>query len=294
MKTYLDCLPCFFRQALGAARAATDDEHIQRKVMDAVAEMLPGFPLDITPPEIAQHVYRAVYRITENNDPYRETKKQSNERVLLLYPQLKGIVRDSDDPLLTACKLAIAGNSIDLGPQVEQGDLGAIIESTLSSPLAYDDYQKFRLNIDSASSILYLADNAGEIVFDKLLIEEISRGRELKITVAVRDKPIINDATMEDARAIGLDQVAAVISNGSDAPATILSQCSPEVKALFDSADVIIAKGQGNYESLSDEEFNIFFFLRAKCPVVAVPLNVQVNDPVLKHQASRFLPKSRD
>ena len=286
MKTYLDCLPCFFRQALGAARAATDDEHIQRKVMDAVAEMMPGFPLDITPPEIAQHVYRAVYRITENDDPYRETKKQSNERVLLLYPQLKGIVRDSDDPLLTACKLAIAGNSIDLGPQVEQGDLESIIESTLSSPLAYDDYQKFCRNIDSASSILYLADNAGEIVFDKLLIEEIYRRRELTITVTVRDKPIINDATMEDARAIGLDQVATVISNGSDAPATILSQCSPEVKALFDSADVIIAKGQGNYESLSDEEFNIFFFLRAKCPVVAVPLNVQVSDPVLKHQAS--------
>ncbi len=282
MRTYLDCLPCFFRQALGAARAATDDEVIQRKVMDTVAEMIPGFPLHITPPEIAQHVYRAVYRITENDDPYRETKRESNERALSLYSGMKKIVESSDDPLLTACKLAIAGNSIDLGPRVEQGDLESIIESTLSSPLAYDNYQQFCCNIDDASSILYLADNAGEIVFDKLLIEEIRRGRELKITVAVRDKPIINDVTMEDARAVGLDQVATVISNGSDAPATILSQCSAEVQALFDSADLIIAKGQGNYESLSDEEFNIFFLLMAKCPVVAGPLNVQVSDAILK------------
>ncbi len=286
MKTYLDCLPCFFRQALGAARAATDDERIQRSVMDEVAEMIPGFPLDITPPEIAQKVYQAVYRITENDDPYREAKQQSNEKALALYSKLKRIVADSDDPLLTACKLAIAGNSIDLGPQVEQHDLNSVIESTLDSPLAYDDYPEFSHAIESASNILYLADNAGEIVFDKLLIEELKRDRTLDITVAVRDKPIINDATLEDAEAVGLNDLTTVITNGSDAPATILAQCTPQVRQLYDSADMIIAKGQGNYESLSEESANIFFFLRAKCSIVAAPLNVQVGDAILKRSRS--------
>ncbi|MFO8100925.1 MAG: ARMT1-like domain-containing protein [Dehalococcoidia bacterium] len=283
MKTYLECLPCFLRQALGAARAATDDPFIHRKVMDEVAGMIPGFPLDITPPEIAQHVYRAVYRITENDDPYRQTKKQSNERALSLYPKMKEIVEGSDDPLLTACKLAIAGNSIDLGPPtMENVDFDSLLESAVSSPLAYDNYTQLCHQFEKSSHILYLADNAGEIVFDKLLIEEICRRCELEITVAVRDKPTINDATMEDAVMAGLDEVAEVVSNGSDAPATILAQCSPQIQALFNSVDVIIAKGQGNYESLSDADFNIFFFLRAKCPVVAVPLNVQVGDAILK------------
>lgn len=282
MKTYLDCLPCFFRQALGAARAATDDERIQRRVMDAVAEMIPGFPLEITPPEIAQQVYRIVYQITENDDPYQEAKKKSNEKALSLYPRLKEMVINSDDPLLTACKLAIAGNSIDLGPQVEQCDLDSVIESTLDSPLAYDDYPEFRRAIESASNVLYLADNAGEIGFDKLLIEELCRDRKLNITAVVRGKPIINDATMEDAESVGLNALTTVITNGSDAPATILSQCSSQMRQLYDSADIVIAKGQGNYESLSNGKGNIFFFLRAKCPIVATPLNVQVGDAILK------------
>ncbi len=282
MKTYLDCLPCFFRQALGAARAATDDARIQREVMDAVAALVPEFPLEITPPEIAQQVYRIVYRITENDDPYREAKRQSNDKALSIYSRLKEIVARSDDPLLTACKLAIAGNSIDLGPQVEQCDLDSVIESTLKSPLAYDNYPEFYRCIESASNVLYLADNAGEIVFDKLLIEELYRDRNLNITVVVREAPIINDATLEDAQSVGLTELAKVITNGTDAPATILSQCSSEVRQLYDSADIVISKGQGNYESLSDEKARIFFFLRAKCPVVAIPLNVEVGAAILK------------
>ncbi|MBW2109602.1 MAG: DUF89 family protein [Deltaproteobacteria bacterium] len=284
MKTYLDCIPCFFRQALGAARVATDDVDIQRRVIDAVAGMVPDFPLDITPPQIAQRVYRAVYEITGNDDPYREEKRHSNEKALSLYPQLKEIVRGSDDPLLTACKLAIAGNSIDLGPQVEPVDLDSTIATALASPLSYDNYPQFRREIQDASTLLYLADNAGEIVFDKLLIEEICREERIDVTVVVRERPIINDATMEDAIVVVLNQVVPVISNGSDAPATVLSQCSTEVRDIFNSADLIIAKGQGNYESLSDVPANIFFLLRAKCPVVAVPLSIRVGDAVLKGQ----------
>ncbi|MDY6911096.1 MAG: ARMT1-like domain-containing protein [Chloroflexota bacterium] len=282
MRTYLDCIPCFFRQALGAAKVATDDEGTQREVLDSVAAMVREFPLDITPPEIAQRVYRIVYDMTGDNDPYREAKQHSNEMALALFPRLKEIVESSDDPLLTACKLAIAGNSIDLAPQVSAGAIGDVIESTLTSPLSYDDYDRFRQSIKNASSLLYLADNAGEIVFDKLLIEELRRSFDIDITLAVRSKPIINDATMDDAIAVGLNQVATVIANGSDAPATVLSQCSTEFLKCYGSADVIISKGQGNYESLSGEQANIFFLLRAKCPVVAEPLNLDVGDSILK------------
>ncbi len=282
MRTYLDCLPCFLRQALGAARAATDDERVQRQVLDAVAQMMPSFALGITPPEIAQHVYREVYRITGNEDPFRQAKREANEKVLSFYLELTRRVSNTDDPLLAACKLAIAGNSLDLGPYAVTRDIENVINEALDRPLGYDGYTAFRAKIKDASSILYLADNAGEIVFDKLLIEHILAQGDHQVTVAVRETPIINDATLVDAEMVGLPSLTRVISNGSGAPATILSLCSPEFRSLFGSVDMIIAKGQGNYESLSEEPANIFFLLQAKCPVVAVPLSVDVGDSVLK------------
>jgi len=282
MRTYLDCLPCFLRQALGAARAATADERIQRRVLDTVAQMMPSFALDITPPEIAQHVYRCVYEITGNEDPFQQAKRESNLKALSLYDKSTRLIESADDPLLAACKLSIAGNSLDLGPYAVTRDIETVIEKALSSPLGYDGYAAFRSRISDATTILYLADNAGEIVFDKLLIEHILVQGDQEITVAVRETPIINDATLVDAEMVGLPSLTRVISNGSGAPATILSQCSPEFRSLFGSVDMIIAKGQGNYESLSEQPANIFFLLQAKCPVVAVPLGVNVSDSVLK------------
>ena len=263
---------------------ATDDENIHRRVLNSVAGLIPELPLDVTPPEIAQQVYRMVADITGDGDPCREEKQQANQLALSLYPSLKEAVASSDDSLLTACKLAIAGNSIDLGPQSSYGDLDSIVELALVSPLGIDDYEKFRKSIEGSSCILYLGDNAGEIVFDKILIEEIRRIRDLEVKFVVRERPIINDATLDDAIFVGMDKVATIISNGSDAPATILSQCSPRLLELYHSADIIIAKGQGNYESLSEESKNIFFLLKAKCPVVARPLGVNVGDALLKGQ----------
>lgn len=270
-------------QALRAAKAASSDELIQRRVLDSVAKMVPDLPLEERPPAIAQRVYRAVHDITGNADPYREMKSQANQTALSLYPRLKEIVVGSDDPLLAACKLAIAGNSIDFGPQVLHTDLDTIVDSALSVPFVCDDYQQFRSEVASCTRLLYLGDNAGEIVFDRLLVEQLLQyNRQLDITFVVREAPIINDATMEDAVVVGLDKLARVVSNGSDAPATILSQCSPEMLEMFNSADIIIAKGQGNYESLSDEDANIFFLLKCKCHVVADLLDVNVGDAVLR------------
>ena len=284
MKTYLDCMPCFLRQALEAARATTDDESVHHEVINSVANLVSEFSLEITPPQIAQQVYRVVADITGNRDPYHEEKQRANQLALSLYPRLKKVLADSDEPLLTACKLAIAGNSIDLGPSSRYGDINSIIETALTSSLGINDYCKFRDSIITCQRVLYLGDNTGEIVFDKILITELRQIKDFDIDFVVREKPVINDATLADAMYVGLDRIANIVSSGTDAPATILSQCSPEMLRLYHSADVIIAKGQGNYESLSEDQKNIFFFLKAKCPVIARLLGISVGDAVLKKQ----------
>jgi len=274
-------------QALKAARAATDDEEVQRQVIDAVAAMIPQLSLGLRPPEIAQQGYRLIHQITGNGDPFRKAKVEANQATLALYPRLKKVLADSEEPLLTACKLAIAGNSIDLGPNFDHGGLDNIVETALASPLAVNDYEQFRDSIGNSRRVLYLGDNAGEVVFDRVLIEELHQVKELEIDFVVRERPIINDATRDDAIAVGMDRIARIVSSGSDAPATILSQCSADMLRLYYSADIIIAKGQGNYESLEGETGNIFFLLRAKCPVVAELLGVKVGDAILKQHPAR-------
>lgn len=196
--------------------------------------------------------------------------------------------RDNLIPVLQKVqgKLAILANSIDFGPNFEHAGIEAIIDEamTCSLPLAVNNYDQFWSSLKNSRSLLYIGDNAGEVVFDRLLIEQIHHVKELETYFVVREKPVINDVIMDDALAVGMDRVARVVSNGSDAPATILSQCSAELPQLLRSADIIIVEGQGNYESLEGEPGNIFFVLRAKCPLVAKSLGVNVSDCVLKRQ----------
>jgi uncharacterized protein with ATP-grasp and redox domains len=257
------------------------DEAIHRRVLNSVALMIPDLALDITPPEIAQHVYQVVYEITGNKDPFYEIKDQANKSALSLYSRMKDTVDYSNDPLLTGCQLAIAGNDIDLGAHSEYGSIDSIIEDSLGYQLDQDSFNEFQKSIEKASLILYIGDNAGETVFDRILIEQILQKNNPKIVYVVRDKPIINDATVDDAAKAGLDKVATIISSGCGAPATILSQCSPEMLHFYHSADVIISKGQGNYESLCDTSDNIFFLFKVKCPVIARDAGFDVGTMVL-------------
>jgi len=281
LRTYLDCIPCFFRQALAAARISSEDETVHRRVLNAVALMVSDLALNDTPPEIAQQVYRIVYEVTGNNDPYLSAKKNANASALSLYSHMKDMVDYSNDTLETACKLAIAGNAIDLGPQTEFGNMHTIIEDSLGYQLDQEHYRRFKESVENAYLVLYIVDNAGEIVFDKILIEQLLQIKRLKIVVAVRAKPIINDATRDDAIQVGLNKVATIISSGSGAPATILSQCSTEMKGYYQAADLIISKGQGNYESLSDSPENIFFLFKVKCPVIARDSGYDIDHPVV-------------
>ena len=246
--------------------------------------MIPDLSLGLRPPEIAQLGYRLISRITGDNDPFRKAKAEANRAALAIYPQLRKLVEQSSDRLFTACRLAIFANTIDLGPDFEHDGIERIMDKAITClpPLAVNNYDRFRSALVDCRNLLYLGDNAGEILFDRLLIEEIYRVKEMKTCFVVRGKPVINDATMDDALAVGMDGVATVVSSGSDAPAIILSQCSAQLQQLYRSADIIIAKGQGNYESLEGEPGNIFFLLRAKCPLVAKLLGVSVGECILK------------
>lgn len=266
---------------MAAARMSTDDGIIHRRVLDSVSNLIPNLALDATPPEIAQKVYRIVYDITGNHDPYKEAKRCANKSAMSLFAYMKDIVNHSIDTLEAACKLAIAGNAIDLGAQAEYGNIRSIIEHSVGSQLDQEQYRKFKEWVSQASLILYLADNAGEIVFDRILIEQLLQIKKSKIVFVVREKPIINDATLDDALQVGLDKFATIISNGSNAPATILSQCSPEMLSYYQAADLIISKGQGNYESLSGRPENIFFLLKVKCPVITRDSGYELESLVL-------------
>jgi len=280
MKTYFDCMPCFIRQALDAAKLATDDEQIHEQVVREVLRLASDLDMSQSPPAIGQQIHRLIRELVGEDDPYHRIKKRFNNLALKLYPELRKQIVGSQDRLETAIRLAIAGNIIDFGvnSSVDESDLHKAISESLVADFDNLHLESFRDAVGQAEDIFYLADNAGEIVFDRLLIEQLPYE---KVTVVVKGKPVINDATMEDAGAAGLTRIVEVIDNGSDAPGTILESCSEEFRRRFADADLIIAKGQGNYETLSDVEKDMFFILKVKCPVIAQHLDCEVGSFVL-------------
>jgi uncharacterized protein with ATP-grasp and redox domains len=236
---------------------------------------------DRSPVDMATTIHRTLRELSGNPDPYREIKQHSNQRMLSLYPQLLEKIQSAEDSLEMAIRLAIAANIIDFGAKHNLDDetIDRVMAESIAIPLDRELVEQLRQEIHRAESILYLGDNAGEIVCDRLLIEQLPRE---KITYVVRGNPIINDVTIADAQTVGITELVSVIDNGADAPGTILAECSPEFRDRFHSADLIIAKGQGNYESLSNSNQNIFFLLKAKCPVIARDLNCQVGATILR------------
>ncbi len=276
MKAYLDCYPCFFIQTLNTMRLITSDEEETWKVLKAVSSYLPQLSFDLTPPEIGREVYRIISDMTGVEDPYHKIKKDCTQQALALYPQVKKIVKDSKNSLMAAVKAAVAGNVIDFGAQAAF-DIRRDLERILNQDFAVNHFPEFVQMVKESKQILYLADNAGETVFDRILIEEM----EKPVIYVVREKPIINDAVKEDAEEAGIDKIAEVISSGSDAPGTILEYCSENFLKLIDQADLMISKGQGNYEALSELDRPIFFLLKVKCPVIAKDIGVTEGRAVL-------------
>lgn len=220
-----------------------------------------------SPPSLSGELQAQLREITGCDDPFREAKQGFNKLALELLPPLAKAVAQSTTPFELAVRLAIAGNVIDLGAKsgLSEEEVRNSATTALDQPLL-GDVQFLCDTARAAKKILYLADNAGEIVFDRVLIEQLP---PKSVTVAVRGRPILNDATREDAAIAGLLSVATVIDNGSGAPGTLLDDCSPAFKKHFFDADIIIAKGQGNFESLHDTAAPLFFLFRVKCPIVA-------------------------
>ncbi len=278
MKTYLDCIPCFLNQIIRTGRLLHMDESV---IMDMLAEFgatIRDFPMEDPPPRSAVALYDMIAARAGTDDPFRHMKEESTRHALTFYPELREKVAGSENPISTAIKFAIAGNIIDFGVAAHF-DLKTELEKVLDSS-SYGIWEEDALvsRIMDAEWILYLGDNTGETVFDRLLIETMGK----PVTYAVRSGPIINDATMEDAVAAGIDKVCTrIVSSGCRAPGTILELCSDEFQDMFCSAPLIISKGQGNYETLSGTPAPVFFLLKAKCSVVSGHLGVNIGDIVL-------------
>jgi len=287
MKTSLDCMPCFVRQALDAARMASMDPAIHQRMMREVLSWAAEMDLNVPPPAMGQRIHRRLREISGVADPYRAAKDRLNRLALSLLPGLRAEVEAASDPLVMAARLAIAGNVIDMGvnSNLTESAVHQSIRQALAKPFAGDP-DGFRQAVTEARSILYLADNAGEIVFDRLLIEQLPAGR---VTLAVRGFPVINDATMADARAAGLCEMVEIIDNGSDAPGTILEDCSQDFVRRFREAGLILAKGQGNFETLSEEPGNIIFLFQVKCAVIGKEVGLPAGTHVLFRSSARRL-----
>ena len=286
LKIDLDCLSCTLKMTSRNARLITKDIKLQRKIMTEVIKSLESVSWDSIPIELAFIVNRVISEVTGNSDPFKELRRRSNDMVLKIYPELERIVENSSDKLEIAVKLSAAGNSIDLGAYL-QLDLRESIERAMKGSFMINDYEEFRERVLKAEDMIYFLDNAGEIVFDKLLIETMLdiRSRPFKsITLIVKGGPAIGDAIPEDVRYVGLDKLPNVevryVSNGVEGTGPWM--WSEVVKDWIREHDLRIFKGQANYETY-DDEADSFFILMVKCPIVARAIGAPMGSFVLKH-----------
>ncbi|MFP3870297.1 MAG: damage-control phosphatase ARMT1 family protein, partial [Syntrophobacteria bacterium] len=286
MDVTLDCIPCFVRQALEASRMVGAGEAVQERVLRRVLTELSTIAFDQTPPYMATVIHGAIREEVTDEDPYREVKDRCNRFALSICEELRSKIGASSDPLETAVRIAIAGNIIDFGQgnRVDDERVEQTIDEALRQPLLAEMMNSFRSAVQRSEKILYLGDNAGEVVFDRLLIEHLPTER---VTFVVRGGPVINDATRADAEVAGLPGLVEVVDTGSNAPGIILEFCSPEFRRRFAQADMIISKGQGNYETLSSVPAPIFFLLKVKCPVIAGHLGSNLGDLVVRRVSPR-------
>jgi uncharacterized protein with ATP-grasp and redox domains len=272
-------MPCFVNQALTAMQNIPEEnkESLLREVFKRIAKI----DFSLSPPEMARDIFDIIEVYLPDNDFYFDIKKKSNRYILNLEDDLRMKITEASDPFMIGLHLAIAGNIIDFGAKNDFSDqcIHAEIKEALEIKLDKTLTDRFQKEIMNADKILYLGDNAGEIIFDKLFIEQLPLD---KITFVVRGSAIINDALMADAEMVGMTELVKVVSNGDNIPGTVLHRCSNEFKTLFEESDLIISKGQGNYETLSGIDKNICFLLKAKCPVIAKDLNRKVGDFIIK------------
>jgi hypothetical protein len=284
MKLHLECIPCFIRQTLDSAKILELDDEIARTLLLRTLGLLSRLDWDLPAPVIGREIHRAIRELSGDPDPYLRRKISDTETALQLLPRVEQAVAESEYPFLTAVLYSIAGNAIDLAAKTGvEASAGAAFRSALDKPVDEAAVRRLERAVGEAGSVLFLADNAGEIVFDRPLLDRIGRD---KVIVGVRGAPVINDATFDDARRSGITERFRVISNGSDTPGTWLNDCSREFVDQFERAALVIAKGQANYESLSDHPGRVAFLFLTKCAAVSEHLGVPTGSYVIREPRS--------
>ena len=283
MKVHYECAACFLRQDREALDLATSDKSLKMEVMENITRTLgKNFRQGAVSNELGTKIHRIIKKKTGNNDPYHNQRESSNLIAIKVLPIIKRILKE-DNSIKNYLKATIAGNVIDFGALGLETDIEELIIETMRKCIAIDHSIQLEKELQKAYNVLYLADNIGEIVFDKLLIEKI-REYDVKVVVALKDKPILNDACIPDALEVGLNEVAELTSIGTDSIGVIYSDLSEEFKDTFHNSDLIIAKGLGNYEGLDEINLRdkpIFSLLNAKCLPVARNIGVELGDNVI-------------
>jgi damage-control phosphatase, subfamily I len=283
MKISRECIHCLARQAVEIAEEATSNVTMQEEIIKRSLKELAEMDFNETAPEIAFRMHQHAKNITGNEDPYARLKEQYNEIAKRIYERIneeKWLER-ADDSFDMACRLAIAGNIIDfsVGLRLKESDIVKSVEESIKHDIYGTGTAALKEAVNKSKNIMYIADNAGEIIFDRFLLENLPVER---VTYVVKGGPIVNDATMQDAISTGVSELVKVIDNGHSAQGTILKDCSSTFKHEFSRADLIISKGQANFETLSDiKGKTIFYLLRAKCSSVALAIGCKQMDYVL-------------
>ena len=279
MRVHLDCFPCFLRQSIIALRLGTRDAALQENILKAVLHEVEQSDTSRPPAYTTTFIHRKIRQLLQS-DPFQEIKSEYNQIALALYPFLKKMVQESSDPLWTASRLAVAGNVIDFGIFTSV-DIEGTVKRAIHSPFAVDEYQAFRDALSDTEEVLYLLDNAGEIVFDRILIETmVSHGK--RVLAVVKGSPVLNDCTKADAIEAGLVEVCEIIDNGSDAVGTIIEWTSGDFQRKYAQMQFIISKGQGNFETVSDPKKTIMYLFQSKCEVVSRELGLSPGSMILK------------
>lgn len=277
------CIECLINQSKRVANAIRADEKLTREIVQAVEKMAPGFDFKQTPPEVASELYEKMAQIAGKEDLYDEVKRLSTIKAEEFVPFLEEKISSSDEPLLMATKVAVAGNVIDLAAEYAF-DLNEELDKIFHTQFAINDFERLQKRLFTASTLLYIADNAGEHIFDKVYIKTIlSLYPDVEVYYMTRGNAIINDVTFEEAKEAGFESISHLLSSGVNTPGFVYERANEASKKLFDSADLIITKGMGNYECLSEvKRENLFFLLKIKCSVVARSLGKNVGDIVCK------------
>ncbi|MDB4583942.1 ARMT1-like domain-containing protein [Draconibacterium sp.] len=279
MNIQLECIPCSINSYLRLVKTGVIPEALQEPMLRRLLRLLSTIEYNQSPPIIGRKMHRLIREFLQNPDPYHQIKEYYNRMMLELYTDFENLVKESENPIDTAMRLAIAGNVIDFGSKY-QLDVMDTINRVKGAKLAIDDSRHLRHDLNQATSLLYIGDNCGEIVLDKLFLETIDLP---EMYFVVRDRPVINDVTIHDAEMTGLTKIAKVITTGDDAPGAVWEATSKEFKDIFTNADVIISKGQGNLEGLIDiPHNNIFFLLVTKCDLIAERVGARKGEFIVK------------